>query len=82
MVLHLCVRQRGLYLSGHHLEAVRIQQFAEVTLIGRRIFYGKEAVVQTYLGIYGRTAFYPVDRRLGLAVAALGTRLAVGSWVA
>ena len=60
-------------LAVDHLEAIRIEQVAEVALFGRWVFARKEAVVETYLRIDARLALYPVDSRFSLAVATFGT---------
>ena len=69
--------ERSLHFAGNNLEAVRIEQFAEIALFGRGVLAGKEPVVQTNLGIDGTVALHPVDSRFGLAVSALGSGFAV-----
>ena len=52
-----------------HLQAIRIEQFAEIAFFCRRVLARKETIVEAYLRIDTRIALYPVDSSLGLAVA-------------
>jgi len=70
--------ERTLYLDSLYLEAVRVQQIAEIAFLRRRVLYGKQAVVEACFGIKARVALHPVDSGFGLAVAALGARLGSG----
>ena len=65
--------QCALDLAVNYLQAVWVQEVAEVTFLGRWVLASEEAVVETNLCIDARVALYPVDGRFGLAVAALGT---------
>ena len=70
--------ERAFNLDSLYLEAVRVQQIAEIAFLRRRVLYGKQAVVEACFGIKARVALHTVDSGFGLAVAALGARLGSG----
>ena len=70
--------ERAFNLDSLYLEAVRVQQIAEIAFLCRWVLYGKQAVIQACFGIEARVALHPVDSGFGLAVAALGARLGSG----
>lgn len=61
-----------------HLERVGIQEFAEVTLFGRRILYGKESVVVAHLGAHCVRHRHPMQRTLHLSVGSGASAERVG----
>ena len=74
--VHL-VAERTFHFAVDDLEAVRVEQFAEVAFFGRGVLASEESVVETCFGVHGARTFHPVDGGLGLAVPAFCAGLAV-----
>ena len=70
--------ERTFDLDGLDLQAVGVQEVAEVTFLCRGVLYGKETVVETYFRLKRGVALYPIDGGFGFAVSSFGTGFGVG----
>lgn len=57
-------------------EALRVEQFAEVALVSRRVLNAEQTVVNAHLSLVAVVGRYPVECALHLAVGALKAALA------
>ena len=58
-LMHL-LAESALYFAGYDLEAIGIQEVAEIAFLCRGVLYGEEAVVKACLCIDSGLTFYPV----------------------
>ena len=73
-LVHL-LAESALYFAGYDLEAIGIQEVAEIAFFCRGVLYGEEAVVKACLCIDSGLTFYPIDGCFGLSITTFRTGL-------